>query len=498
MRKTWLSLLGALVAGACSPVSPDAESAGGAEIPEGATDTPPPETPGGGTSSGGEAPSPIAKGVALTATSFRNIGRLGEDLRVAVKGTDAAKNTSAIFVRFVDAAGAPVVALDTDWDGVPDASERRFHFDVSTIGQASFTGSVVIPGTFSPTSKIAKAVVALENEAGGRTAPMEQEIALQALRGEGQACDPARYFDRCPAGMGCGGTPSSCQAGVAPSFVRVGYFGGASPRMVFQGTEPDEDIDEIAIEFLDASGSGQTVNVGSEENPDMSAGISIDARGSNSIDAFSVTSRPIQGFDLLVPKIAATVRDTHGHTSSRLVVAASPMPVRGVGQACDHAGFDTCSTGNVCSPGLAESKNKCASATPLRATKCKDGPALDPAKGKTQAFGTTSGASLWDAPIGCIPNDAKELPESAVRLHLATAATTLIVSTALPETDFDTAVYLLPGCAPDSSTALGCNDDVKGYSSTLTLANVPAGDYTIVIDSVRPRGGHFGVSVEVK
>jgi hypothetical protein len=503
MKRTWWALLGALVSTACSS-SGDSSDAASSSSPD-ASSSPATDADGGASGPAGEGSTappdnhPIAKNLALSAVSFKNVGRYGEALRVAVKGADTGKQTSAMFVRFVDSADQPVIALDTDWDGAPDAAERRFHFDTSTLGQASFIGSVVIQGVFSPSSKIAKVIVSLVDEAGGRSASMAQAITLQATRAEGEACDPNKVVDRCADGLGCGGAPSStCLAGVAPVVSRIGYFGGNAPRMVFQGSEPDEDIDEVAIEFLDAAGNPKSVNLGTDDDPSMGSGLTLDAKLGVEGTSFSVVSTPIKGFEQQAPKIAATVSDGHGHRSTRAVAAASSMPVRGVGQVCDWAGFDACSAGNVCSPGLPTTENKCASAAPLRASRCSAGPILEPSKGIKQAFGTTAGASLWDAPSGCVGNDATGRPESTVRLRLATAAPTLVITTALPETDFDTAVYLLPGCPASSAAALGCNDDERGTSSTLTLKNVPAGDYTIVVESVKPRAGRFGVSVEVK
>jgi len=88
-------------------------------------------------------------------------------------------------------------------------------------------------------------------------------------------------------------------------------------------------------------------------------------------------------------------------------------------------------------------------------------------------------------------------PEGVARLHLAKAASTLTITTALPETTSDTILYLLPACAAADATPLGCNDDATGFSSTLTLTNVPAGDYAIVVDMAQPAGGRFGVQVSV-
>jgi len=82
-----------------------------------------------------------------------------------------------------------------------------------------------------------------------------------------------------------------------------------------------------------------------------------------------------------------------------------------------------------------------------------------------------------------------------VMLKVDHDVSSLTVSTATPETDFDTVLYVLPACASSSSQALGCNDDTQGYSSTVTLTNVPAGTYVVVVDSASSRTGHFGLSV---
>jgi hypothetical protein len=54
----------------------------------------------------------------------------------------------------------------------------------------------------------------------------------------------------------------------------------------------------------------------------------------------------------------------------------------------------------------------------------------------------------------------------------------------------------------DSGTAgaLGCNDDDpnNGYASTLTLNNVPAGNYWVIVDSVTSKGGTYGLTISVQ
>jgi hypothetical protein len=86
------------------------------------------------------------------------------------------------------------------------------------------------------------------------------------------------------------------------------------------------------------------------------------------------------------------------------------------------------------------------------------------------------------------------------RLVLAQAAATLTLSVANPGTDFDTTMYLLPGCPSTSAGALGCDDDngIIGVSSLLVLQNVPAGTYTVVVDSFKPHGGNYQLTATVQ
>ncbi len=213
---------------------------------------------------------------------------------------------------------------------------------------------------------------------------------------------------------------------------------------------------------------------------------------------FFFATKPSTAFVSVVPKLGVTVKDIFGNASERVVVPAVNKPARAAGQSCDVNGFDSCAPGNICAPGLADVTNMCAVIGTHRNAKCNAGAGLDPAKGITKAFGRTAGSSVWDAPTGCVGAEIANMPESVVRLQLTKPAATLTVTTALPETDHDTAVFVLSGCAESSATALGCNDDTQGYSSSVTLKNVPAGLYMIVIESVQMRGGQWGVSVDVK
>ncbi|MBV8950609.1 MAG: hypothetical protein JOZ99_07025, partial [Actinobacteria bacterium] len=137
--------------------------AGGGAAPDGGTTTGPRSGPPGtpGTSNG-----PGATSASQLAVLLQNTGRHGDTLLVTVKGSDPAGQTTEGHVRLLDAAGKPVVAFDTDWDGVPDSAEKRVHFDQSTLGQKSFTATVTLPGLYAANTSIASAEVSLSDVNG--------------------------------------------------------------------------------------------------------------------------------------------------------------------------------------------------------------------------------------------------------------------------------------------------------------------------------------------
>ncbi len=443
-------------------------------------------------------PTPPKGPATLTSATLANVGRHGDDLRITVKGIDPTGATNAAHLSFSDASGAPVMAFDTNWDGSLDASERRVFFDKGTIGAKATTQTITLAGRMTGAPDVAKVAVAFEGMDGARSNAITVDLVKQAARQSGDACDPAVVIDRCPNGMSCGGMPAACQPGVAPQFTSVAYGPAtaiAGPKMMFRGSEPDQDMASINVEFLAANGTPITVDINNDGA--LIGAILLDTSSSSSTPTFFFQNNPAAGFNILVPKIGVTPTDFAGNVGARTIAAVTAAIVKPTGQPCDWNGFDSCASTALCAPGLATSTNTCTSAASLVTASCKAAPKLDPAKGATKAYGHAQGVSLWDAPPGCVPSDATERPEGSVSLHLATAAATLTITTALPETEFDTAVYLVHGCAPTSAAALGCNDDVDGFSSTLVLKAVPAGDYTIIVESVPRSGGNFGLSVKV-
>lgn len=399
-------------------------------------------------------------------------------------------------MKALDGNGAPVQAFDSDWDGIPDSAETRVLFDALSLGtKTTFTRTATLSGIAANAPSFAKAEIALVSTSGARSSAITATLGAQTVAKMGAACDVSTLSSRCPASAACGGTPATCEAGSAPQIARAAYYGAASAtKMVFAGTEPDQDLASLSIEFLTSGNQPVLVDLDGDGTPE-STSFDLDLRARELAPAFVVKNDAAKSFGTTVPRIAVTPKDQAGNSGARKTVDLAAPAVRTAGQGCDADGFDACATGAVCAPGVAGATNKCATIASVRTSACTSAMVLDPAKGTSLAVGIARGASVWDPPAGCASDEAVGRPEGVAVLHLATPASSVTITTAVPETTADTVLYVLPACASADATPLACNDDTIGYASTVTLTNVAAGDYAIVVDMVQASGGRFGVKV---
>ena len=457
-----------------------------------------PPTPDGGVTPVAEGGTPVSSS-SLQAITMRSGGRHATDLVFDVQGSDPTGHTTELHARLLDASNNPVAAFDTNWDGVGDSAEQRLHFDASTLGQKTFTQTVTLPNLYSNFPTIASAIVSLSDINGGLSPSLTAPLTPQGAAELGSPCDVNEIANLCTEGLSCGGTPSTCLACVAPELSQVSYFGNAAEATeVFVGADPDEDLQTVIVQFLDGSGNSVKVDLSGDGVGTPVSSEVIDARGVLG-KAFFFQNNPASVFTTLVPKLSVTPVDALGRKGPAVPVSVQAQVVRTPGQSCDAYGINACSTGAVCSPRLVGAVNTCSTVVSLQSNKCSTAPPAATV-GLLAAWGQTVGVSLWDPPPNCSLPTVVGRPESVVMLTLAKAVNTLTVSTATPETDFDTVLYVLPGCATDTTKALGCADDSpnQGFASTVTLTAVAAGSYAIVIDSGSPQGGHFGLSVTMQ
>lgn len=458
-----------------------------------------PKTDGGTTGSSTDAGTHISSdGAAITpyAVTLQNSGRHGTSLYFTVQGNDPNAQTTEVEVQLQDASGSPVVAFDTDWDGVADSAKTRLHFDASTLGQNNFSQTITLPGLYANASKVAQAVVSLVDQSGNVGTATTVTLEQQPVVNSGASCDVHEIANRCADGLVCLGTGdaganATCQTAAPPSLTQVAYYGGTNPAQIFLGNDPAEDLDTIVVAFEDSSGNSISIDLSGDGT--IASSVSLNALGATG-QTFYFEDNPVTSFTTMVPKISVTPIDSQGHSGPAVVAALSNQPVRSNGQMCDAYGVTACSNKSACSPGIVGAANTCAAVTSLQTTKCSMAPAAV-TTGQLAGWGLVQGTSLWDPPAGCALASAVGHPETVLSLKLTKNVNTLTLSTAMPETDFDTILYVLPTCATSSATALGCNDDTQGYSSTLTLTNVAAGTYYVVVDSANSQAGHFGLSV---
>jgi hypothetical protein len=207
------------------------------------------------------------------------------------------------------------------------------------------------------------------------------------------------------------------------------------------------------------------------------------------------------GLDTQVPRLVVTPIDAAGHTGMIKIASPIAQPVRTAGQTCDPRGFDVCASGLTCSPGIVgATTNKCSSSAPMRTQQCNAAPVLEPTSSGAVVVGLVEGGSLWDAPSGCSTNDPTGRPESVVRLRMTERADRVRLSTVGAGTNFDTVLYVVPGCPNDTADVLGCSDDkpMSAGASELVLENLPAGDYLVIVDSFDGNGGNFELHATVE
>jgi hypothetical protein len=500
MNRLWTvaGVLFCLVCAAC-----DAGTGGDAGDAAGSADAPgggggPGARDGRGGGAGGDSAA-VPTVPTLSSASVRVTGAAGQDLTIDVIGADEGGDAAFLHIRVTDAGGRPVPAWALTPDGLQGTAEHRAAFDAPLAGKTSFSGRVSLARMAASHPEIASVTVAVEDARGDLSEEVTAPVSEQPQVELGAACDPAHIETRCAPGYGCRGVPPACAEGRAPELVRVAYVRtDAGARILMTGTEPEDDLAVVRLDFLDARGNPVAVDLDNDESPE-SESFDVEAEGLAYGGTFFLALDSTESFAAQVPRIAATARDMAGHVGATKTVNLAPPTTRGAAATCDPRGFDVCAAGLACTPGDPAVRNTCQRLTSLQPRVCREAPVLDPAAGVDTVAGRTGGASLWDAPPVCSAGDPVRRPEGLALLRLRSAAASVTLSTAESGTNFDTVLYVLPGCAPDSAGALGCVDDTEdGAAAVLTLEMVPAGDYLVVVDSWGPEGGDFVLTVTVE
>ncbi|MFM2077752.1 MAG: hypothetical protein RJA49_1642 [Actinomycetota bacterium] len=425
-------------------------------------------------------------------TTLRQVGRFGGDVRIDVDGMAFGSSATALRLQLFASDGTPVPLADLDGDGKPDVGTVEYPLSspITTAGGKAF---VLLTGAMASHPEIARVDVTWVDNKGVGSNTGSANLVAQPVKNTNELCDVMYLDDRCDEGLGCKGTlPTVCKQGEAPSIGTAGYFSDElGARVLVVAQDPDDDVLSYVLRFLDAGGS--PVNVidndgnGIPEASSLENQIAAIGQGGSVFFSISISENAAS----LAAKVELTVTDRGGRMSPAKVLTKAAAPLRNRGQSCDTRQFDRCAASNVCSATGTSTAGTCVATDTARTAACKAALVLTPVDGMASVRGTIGTPSLWDVPTGgCSVNDPVNRPEALVKFTLAQKATRVTLSTNHAYTSFDTTLYVLSSCSA-APTVAWCDDDrPTGITpephterAALTLMNLPAGEYFVVVDS---------------
>ncbi len=408
------------------------------------------------------------------------------------EGTDPDNDLASLKFEMLDENGAPK-GYDIVGDGVVE--DAVLEFDLT-----GFATDGVFRAYLSMKTAVPQIAITVTDAAGLSSERIVLELAPMVWRAVGETCDEFG-FDSCGAGLICKGEPLVCEQAHAPVLARAVYGVNQYGKQVllFEGQDDDADLVGIRYEMLDEAGNNKPLDYDGDGVADEYLLIELGTEEDGSFfGSYTI------GASIVAPKIALTAVDSIDLLSERLVIP-NQLPVVAAGESCSLDGWDICEEGLVCAGETPE----CAPVEQVRTEVCAAAPVIEVnGAGTYTGTGTVTLPSLWDQPAGCAQGDPVGMPEGIVVLRLAAAASKVTVSTDNTVTkgglyDGDTILYVVPE-ACGTGTALACHDDVnfggEVYGSTVTLNNLAAGDYTIVVDTwyAQSADGAFQVDVTVQ
>ncbi|HEY5958951.1 MAG TPA: hypothetical protein VIV60_20470 [Polyangiaceae bacterium] len=431
----------------------------------------------------------------LTKVTARIGGRWGDDLIVTVEGTGTVGALASVALDFMDALGKPQIAFDSDWDGNKDsASGRVVPAKMPTIN--NFNTDAVLKGMRGMTAP-SKVNVSLFDRDGNQTKVLAVAVQPQPIVDLGGGCDPTFVANRCRQGFTCSGTPGQCVDGTAPTIAHAMYHRGTDgPYIRVDGVDPDEDVILVRVDFLTAGDIPIKVDLDGDEEPDADH-FEVEAGLSNQNGGYSFVVQSGLGFENLVPRLGLTAIDSRMNESPTLRASISNQTTRSSGQTCDLVGFVGCASGTSCIANAQGTTAYCTTFGQVESSRCSAARTWNIGKDSPKVTGFIDGYSAWQAPSNCVASTVTNRPEAVIKMHLMSAVSQLTLTTAEPETQIDTAIYVLPSCTAASDVALDCNDDKVGFASSVTLNNLAVGDYYVIVESNNADTGSFGLSAKV-
>jgi hypothetical protein len=453
---------------------------------------------GGSMNSGGtKATTTTQNVVTLSAQSVTAtvVGIHGDDLALSIKGTQTVVgDLLAAQVTLLDASSNAITFFDTNQDGISDPGPGSLVFDAApTATSFTGTGTIAKAGLLGSLSKVSVKLIDIN---GGTSNLVTANVTQQPILTEGASCDPKGITNRCANTTGCIGATPKCTTPIVPTIDKFAYLSTASGGYaIVSGTDMASPLASVFVEFLDGSG----------------APVGFDTTGSGSKD-FSFTSsngitnysgvflwkiNPSSDFVAAVAQLKLTLTDQESKNSTPVTAVKAAIPVRNDGAACDTRGFDVCSTNSLCWPGTTANSGTCQTISSKQNASCTAATTLSLGNGTVRTAGRFSSVSLWTPPVECSTPSSLTAPDTVVHLKLTTNVSNLTISTKTPETNVATVVYVLDSCV-GTPTADKCSDRPlvpPSADAELTLTDVPAGDYYVILENLDYRAGSYGLIV---
>jgi hypothetical protein len=450
---------------------------------------------GGNNGTGGSSALPSVSLALKTATAHFD-GRLGNRVRLTISGEQTLGMFASVAVTALDSSGNSINWFDPNHDSTLDSS-TGYLVPQAIPHEATFSFDLLVPISQALVDW-SQAQISLFDRADAISNQLSVAVEQQPVRTSGQACDPASKTDRCAEGLECSATSSTCVSHVGPSLTQVAYVTTSNgPLLIAAGSDNAEDLIEMHIGFFDSSGSSVLVNLNNDStSPQMASSFTETAGITPNDGTFAFQISPSETFTQTVKSVSFVPVDAVNKKGTSLTASLLPQPSRGSGSPCDVQGFNFCSGNSACVPGLSGASNTCQPLGSAQPAACKVAPVLDPSTKSLVVTGYSIGSSLWEPPTSCVSDMGLHHPETVIKLHLPAKLPSLTLSTDRRETQTDTVLYVASACSPSTTQILGCNDDIApgNVASTVTLTNVAAGDYYVIVDTIRNDGGPFALT----
>lgn len=431
----------------------------------------------------------------LTTALVRQTGRSGADLRVDVTGSDPDGDALEVRLALFDAMDAGVAIQETIADGGIAPLTADIPLAPPLGAQPGATGNALLPGFYRDHPSVRRAEVTLLDARRLASSTLRVAVTTQPVVALGGACDSAQLSNRCAPTLACRGTPPTCQEGSAPEITKAGYYQDElGTRILVASTDPDEDVASCTVTFLDSGGAPTLVDLDGLGDDSPVSSITLPTTAIPSSGKYLLRFDVVSAFAEQVGRVALVVNDAAGHRSAPVEATLAAAPLRMAGESCDPRGFERCPTGGACAPAASDpSTGTCVDMTTARSAACTVALTLEPLAGSTTLRSRIKAPSLWDPPSGCSSGDPEGMPEAVVKVVLGRPVRRLVLSTDHAFTSFDTTLYALESCTAEPRIAW-CNDDqvaavARPQLAVLTLSDLPAGTYYVVVDSFSQEAG---------